>query len=69
MVDQTITKVYKIAHDLRQQQEQLEQEMGEMNAPVLINYDLYYAILEMKDAHVNEIDSSVIGMDKTNDYF
>lgn len=56
MVDKTINKVYHIAHGLKQQELKLREELGESKAPKLIDDDLYYAILEMKDEHISNID-------------
>ena len=50
MVDPTINKVYHKARELHDKK--------------LIDSDLWYAILEMKDAHIREID-----LGKRSEYF
>lgn len=56
MIDPTINKVYHIARVLKQKQDEIKEEMGIFNTPALIDDQLWYAILEMKDAHIREID-------------
>ena len=56
MIDPTINKVYHIARVLKQKQDKIKEEIGVFNAPTLIDDQLWYAILEMKDAHIREID-------------